>query len=311
MAKIFSISATYLLSSCKNLNNDLLFLGYFFFNSFYDTLVVTDIERFGDSNQILDAMGEVVKAGRYYSRGYYDYEAGVKERDKKRLDQVHAVSSTDHQLAIVIQKAGVKGLGVYNHIHLDIRFMPKNASAIFPSKDYDVYHKEFNEPFKMDKDNSYIVVHGTCHDNEVLGKLKSDFNGSYLPDLFSFGGIEGKLTSAKFGEYFAYLSLMGSNLKNGVIRLSPIRMVNPTHLFMVFTAEALSAGIAETGVVTANAFSFKVNPDKLDRFGITFAYDEMGFPDGFHISTQESFFEESRNEVSTRISRHFQYLEEV
>lgn len=311
MPNIFTISAAKVLSAGEDLKNNLLFLGYFFFNSFYDTLVVTDIERFGDSDQILDAMGEVVKAGRYYARGYYDYEQGVKDKDKKRLNRVHSITSPNHQLAIVIKKAGVKGLGVYNHINLDIRFMPTAQANKFPDRDYDVYHQEFNEPFRMDKDNSYIVIHGSCHDNEVLGKLKDSFNGCYLPETFSFVSANGECLTTNLSEYFGYLGLIGSNLTNGVLRFSTDRNNKLTRFFMELTAEALKAGIATTGVVEVYDFSFKVNPENLIRFGITFAYDEFGFPDGFHISTEEVFSVEGRNEASTTISRHFNYLQAV
>lgn len=309
MSNTFFISAEKLIASSENLENDLLFLGYFFFNSYYDKLVITDIERFGDSDQILDAMGGVIKAGRYYNRGYYTYEAGVKERDKNRMNQIHSVSSPDHRLVIVIQKPGVTSLGVYSHIGVDIRFLPKKSTTLVPSKDYDVYHKEFNELFHMDKDNSYIVVHGTCHDNTSPGELKKEYNGCYLPNTFSFGGNEGNLTTARLDEYFGYLSLMGSKLKNGVMRFSGIRKFGPTPLFLELSVEALKAGIAETCVVKANKIEFKVNPLHLSRFGIVFAYDEVGFPDGFHITTEETFFVEGRNEASTKTSRNFNYLE--
>lgn len=308
MSNIFTISAAKLLSSSKVLKDDLLYLGYFFFNSFYDTLVIVDIERFGNSEQIQVVFNELIKPGRHYCRGRYDYELGVREKDKEKLDVIHGLVKPNHQLTIVIRKIGQSQLGVYKHIAADVRYMPKNVSTPFPSKDYEVYNEDLDEDFKMESRLSYIVIYGRYHDNRDLKTLTNEFDTCFLPAVFTMGGIEGSLEEARLDEYFGYLCYMGSKLKNGVVRFSSIRKINPSALFMEFSAEALKAGLRETGVVQPTKLEIPSNGVAITRFGVKFSYDEIGFPEEITLAVQEAFIAGSVTKAGTTYTEKSFYL---
>ncbi len=57
MSNVFSISAAKLLSASEVLQDDLLYLGYFFFNSFYDTLIKHLYDQLQDQGVELDNTG--------------------------------------------------------------------------------------------------------------------------------------------------------------------------------------------------------------------------------------------------------------
>lgn len=302
MSNTFSISAAKLLSASKVLQDDLLFLGYFFFNSYYDTLEITDIEKFGDSGQILTALDSILSSGTYYNHGYYAREFKVREKAKNRLNEATLARSSNHQLIIRISKVTIKGLGVFSHATFDIRFSPKNPKPTAVGKDYDVWNTRFNEPHHLDNDYSYIVTNGVMFDTASLGSLKPSLGGVFLPEPFSFADPEtgSQLTTHRMNEYFAYLSMVGSSLRAGSIRFAEGSTSKLSPLFLEFSAEALKAGLAKTNIVKANNLQFKVQAELLERFSILFAFDEFGFPDGLSIVTKEFFFVEGRNEPGLR-----------
>ena len=299
MSKIFTISAASLISKTQDLTTDLLYLGYFFFNSFYDTLVIVDVERFGNSEQIQVVFNELIKPGRHYCRGPYEYELGVREKDKEKLDVIHGLVKPNHQLTIVIRKIGQSQLGVYKHIAADVRYMPKNVSTPFPSKDYEVYNEDLDDDFKMKNRLSYIVIYGRYHDNRDLKTLANEFENCFLPTVFTMGGEDGNLEEARLDEYFAYLCSMGSKLKNGVVRFSPTRKINPSPLFMELTAEAIKSGLSESGVVQPVKLEIPSNGVAIMRFGVKFGYDDIGFPEEITLAVQEAFCTDSETEEGT------------
>ena len=313
MSNVFTISAAKLLSASKVLQDDLLFLGYFFFNSYYDTLEITDIEKFGDSGQILTALDSILSSGTYYSSGYYAREFEVREKAKNRLNEAALARSSNHQLIIRISKVTIKVLGVFNHATFDIRFSPKNPKPTAVGKDYDVWNTRFNEPHHLDNDYSYIVTNGVMFDTASLGSLKPSLGGVLLPEPFSFADPEtgSQLTTHRMNEYFGYLSTIGSTHGKGVIRFTQGKSYKLSPLFLEFSAEALKAGLIKAGVVRADDLKFKVHADLLERFGISFVYDEFEFPNGINIATKELFFVEGCDEPGWRVNKKYYPLEAI
>ncbi|MGZ7186154.1 hypothetical protein ACXWN6_10145, partial [Streptococcus pyogenes] len=60
MKNIYTISAQQLMNE-KNLSVALQFLGYFYFNSYCDEMVITHLESFGDADAISKALDTILK----------------------------------------------------------------------------------------------------------------------------------------------------------------------------------------------------------------------------------------------------------